>query len=444
MNEKLNELSDERLRIIKKLDEQASTDVMGMFVQNQTGGIKNLLSNIRIMIELEPEHNRIEFNEFTHEVTLDKEPINDGLLDDFRVRFDTKYQVKFSDNDILSVLNVMAREQSYHPIKDFIESKKWDSVPRVEKLFIDYLGADDNQYIRDTTRKWLAGAVARIYEPGIKFEIIPILQGTQGIGKSTIAAKLGGDYFTDSLQGLGKTKDDYQLLASNWIVELGELASMNSTETETIKGFTSATEDKLRLPYGRMTQIFKRTVAFIGTTNNFEYLTDMTGNRRFFPIPLDDTKTKADVFELNTETIQQIWAEAYIYYVAGEKLYLDDPVSKELAEQYRGQATEQNLIAEDIEDYLQMTVDRAWNNTSMYDKRMAFLRYQDDGKTLGDEPIDRTTAKEIVRVVFDTVNNDRNQKSMMKQVKLYMDNLDDWERKPIYINKKTVRGYSRM
>lgn len=444
MNEKLKNLSEEKIRIIEQLDSQVNKDVTGMFVQNQTGGIKNLLSNIRIMIELEPEHDRIEFNEFTHEVTLDKEPVNDDFLDNLRVRFDTKYHVKFSDADILSVLNVLARERSYHPIKEFIESKKWDNVPRAETLFIDYLGADDNQYIRDTTRKWLAGSVARIYQPGIKFEIIPILQGTQGIGKSTIASKLGGDYFTDSLQAMGKTKDDYQMLVSNWIIELGELASMNSTETETIKGFTSATEDKLRLPYGRMIKTFKRTVAFIGTTNNFEYLTDMTGNRRFYPIPLDTEKVTKNVFELSDETIQQIWAEAYIYYVAGEKLFLDDPVSKELAEQYRGQATEQNLIAEDIEDYLQMTVDRAWNNTSMYDKRMTFLRYQDDGKVSGDEPIDRTTAKEIARVVFDTRNNDHNQKSIMKQVKLYMDNLENWEKKPVYINRKTVRGYSRM
>src|SRR5699024_6955439 len=161
-------------------------------------------------------------------------PITDDFIDDLRVRFDTKYHIKFSETDILSVLNVLARERSYHPIKRFIESKKWDKTPRAESLFIDYLGADDNQYIRDTTRKWLAGAVARVYQPGIKFEIIPILQGVQGSGKSTMASKLGGDYFTDSLQTMGKTKDDYQVLVNNWIVELGELASMNSTETETI------------------------------------------------------------------------------------------------------------------------------------------------------------------------------------------------------------------
>ena len=337
--------------------------------------IKNL-SNLRLMIESDNIARGLKYNEFTNDIQVNDKTIDDNFIRQLRINIDKYYTtdtkiMDFSENDIFTMVNEIARDNSFHPIKQMIESKEWDGVERAETLFIDYLGADDNRYIRESTRKWLAGSVARIYEPGVKFEIIPILQGKQGIGKSTIASKLGGTYFTDSLQGLGNTKDDYQMLIGTWIAELGELSSLSSTKVETIKGFTSATEDKIRLPYERITQTFKRTVSFIGTTNPKEYLKDLTGNRRFFPIPLDETKTTKDVFKLDDDTIQQIWAEAYTYYKAGEKLFIphDDVLTHELAQVYREEATEQNMIHSDIHDFLNMTVERDWNNLSQRDKR---------------------------------------------------------------------------
>ena len=152
-----------------------------------------------------------------------------------------------------------------------IHSKPWDGVQRVESIFIDYLGVDDNSYTRAVARKWMAGAVARIYEPGIKFEMVPIIAGKQGLGKSTLFQRLGGDFFTDSLRSLGNTKDDYQLLIGAFIIELGELSSMSTTETDQIKSFVSARSDKIRLPYARTTQTYKRTCVFAGTTNTSQY-----------------------------------------------------------------------------------------------------------------------------------------------------------------------------
>lgn len=419
-------------------------NVIDRLKKNSSGNIKKLLSNLRIMLEAESECERIGFNEFTCELTIDREPIGDFHINEFRLRLDTKYEVTFNERDIKGVLDVLGREKSYHPIKEFIEKNKWDGLKRAEKLFIDYLGAPDDEYIRQTTKKWLTGSVARIYEPGIKFEIIPILRGAQGIGKSTIVSKLGGDYYTDSLQSLGKTKDDYQTLIGNWIIELGELSSMNSTEVEKIKNFTSATEDKIRLPHDKMPQTFKRTCSFVGTTNYTEYLTDLSGNRRFFPIPLKKDRATRDIFELDQGTIQQILAEAYYYYLEGEKLFVSDNRIEKMAEKYRGEATEQNLIVSDIKTYLNMPVDKNWNNTDLRKKRTIFLNYQNSGETIGSEKIDRTSAKEIISVVFNIKNNDHSQKSMMKQIKLYMDNLDDWTSKVVKINKQSIRGYSRL
>src|SRR5699024_6483273 len=252
---------------------------------------------------------------------------------------------------------------------------------------------NDDSYTRSITRKWLAGAIARIYDPGVKMEIVPVLQGNQGIGKSTIAARLGKGFFVDSLASLGNSKDDYQLLIGSWIIELSELSSVGSTKVEKMKGFISAQFDKIRLPYGKVTQKYKRTCVFIGTTNNEQFLNDLTGNRRFFPIPLENKPT-LDVFNLNDDTVQQIWAEAYQLYKNGEQLFLNEN-DEEVAELYRDAAMEENLFYKEIEDYLNMKVPKSWNNMRPMEKQAMYRRYKHYGDQEGNETIDRTTAKEI-------------------------------------------------
>lgn len=412
-------------------------------IHNKEGNVKKIVSNLRKILLLESKLEGIGFNEFTQEVTVNGEAITDEFISDLRLSVDSKYYVTFTKEDVLEMVSSIAREKnSYHPIKQIVESKKWDGVPRVESLFIDYLGADDIHYTRSVARKWLAGAVARIYQPGIKMEIVPVLQGKQGIGKSTLAAKLGGEFFVDTLASLGKTKDDYQLLIGSWIIELGELASLNSTETEKIKSFISARFDKIRLPYAKITQKYYRTCVFIGTTNNAQFLNDLTGNRRFFPIPLPN-EPKKDVFSLDNETIQQIWAEAYEFYKNGENLYLDDQLDEDVAEIYREQATEESLFFMHIDDYLEMKVPKEWNSKSLIDKKFYFDRYQREGTEEENFTINKTTAKEIA-FMLDIEAKDRNAGAQIKKINLYMDNKEDWKKQSVYINGKTKQGFKRM
>lgn len=411
-------------------------------VLNENGTIKKLLSNLREILLTEPLLENIGFNEFTQEVTINDEPINDDFITDVRLAVDSKYYVTFSKEDTLQMVNSIARERnSYHPIKRAIESKEWDGVPRAETIFIDYLGADDISYTRSVTRKWLAGAVARIYEPGIKMEIVPVLQGKQGVGKSTLVGKLGGEYFVDSLASLGNTKDDYQLLIGAWIVELGELNSLNSTNTEKVKAFISARFDKIRLPYASIPQKYYRTAVFIGTTNSSQFLSDLTGNRRFFPIPLPN-EAKKDVFSLDEETIQQIWAEAYTIYKNGENLFLDNEFDEDVAEAYRMHAMEESLLYKEIEDYLDMPVPKRWNNMSRIDKKNYFDNYRRSGETTGTDVIDRTTTQEIA-FILGLESIDRHEKAQIKKINLFMDNNETWKRQTVRINGKPLSGYKR-
>lgn len=403
--------------------------------------VRKLLSNLKEILRCDPQLNEIGFNEFTQEVTINKEPITDDFIARIRYRIDSTYQITFTKDDVIDMLGLLARERnSYHPIKEIIEARAWDGQARAETVFIDYLGADDNSYTRSITRKWLAGAIARVYEPGIKMEIVPVLQGNQGIGKSTIAAKLGKGFFVDSLASLGNTKDDYQLLIGSWIVELSELSSIGSTKVEKMKGFISAQFDKIRLPYGRVTQNYKRTCVFIGTTNNEQFLNDLTGNRRFFPIPLGNKPT-LDVFKLDDDTVQQIWAEAYQLYKNGEKLFLNEN-DEEVAELYRDAAMEENLFYKEIEDYLNMKVPKNWNNLNPIEKRAHYGNYRHQGIIAGTEIMDRTTAKEIAYVLGIESTN-RTAQSQMKKINLYLDNLNEWKKSTVRINGKPMQGYKR-
>ncbi len=174
-----------------------------------------------------------------------------------------------------------ADSNRFHPVRNYLNSLKWDGQKRLETLFIDYLGAEDTAYVRAVTRKVLTGAVARVYEPGIKFDYALVLVGPQGIGKSEIISRLGCGFSSDTLTTL-QGKEAYEQIQSFWLIELGELSALKKAEVETIKLFISKKEDAFRQAYARYTGRYPRQCIFIGTTNNDEFLKDQTGNRRFY------------------------------------------------------------------------------------------------------------------------------------------------------------------
>lgn len=436
---------------IQTSKEKQTSKMIPNVIYNQDGGIKKLVHNLKSFMQVDPKFKEIGFNEFTQEVTNRGQPIDDYFIDDARLWGEIRTIHSFSKADTFTALASIARKRSYHPIKRMIERQSWDGVQRAETLFIDYIGAEDNAYTRAVAKKWLTGAVKRIYESGCKFEIVPILQGKQGIGKSTLASKLGGEYFIDSLKGLGNNKDDYQLLIGTWICELGELASLNSTETETVKNFISASYDKIRLPYDKITSRYERTVAFIGTANPKQYLKDYTGNRRFYPIPSVQTPNK-NVFEMDDATVQQIWAEALTFYKDGVQPFFDktNPADLEiiqLAEAYQSEAVSLSGSMMAVEEYLSMPVPQTWGTKKNWEKRSYFENYQGNAtlQYADTQAIDRVTVGEILDVVLRVEHGSHNNSSMTKQVKLFMDNQKEWEYKASikFPNGKVTSGYQK-
>jgi predicted P-loop ATPase len=210
-----------------------------------------------------------------------------------------------------------ARDHPFHPVRAYLQELAWDGVERLDRWLCTYLGADDTEYSHAIRSRWLISAVARIFRPGTKADCCLILEGPQGIRKSTALRTLAGEYFTDELAELG-SKDAAMQTRGVWIIELSELDSLSHSEVARIKAFMSRTTDRFRPPYGmRLVELLRQCV-FAGTVNHSTYLRDETGGRRFWPV----TCGRIDIDALARDR-DQLWAEAKARFDAGAVWWLE-------------------------------------------------------------------------------------------------------------------------
>lgn len=268
-------------------------------------------------------------------------------------------------------------DRSYHPIKDMLAAlPPWDGIPRLDTLYIDYLGADDTAYIRAVTRKPFVAAVRRVKQPGIKFDYMVVLQGNQGIGKSTVIGMMGGRFFSDSLS-LSDMNDKTaaEKLQGYWIHEIGELAGMKKADIDKVKAFVSRQDDHYRASYGHRVTPHPRQCVFFGTTNSEKgFLRDITGNRRFWVVKVPG-HGKYSPWEISKDTIDQLWAEAQVYEEAGEPLYLEPELETIAASQQR-EAMEQDDREGMVRKYLDTPLPDDWEDMSLGERR-GFLNDDD-------------------------------------------------------------------
>ncbi len=247
------------------------------------------------------------------------------------------------------VIDSVSRRNAFHPIRDYLDPLVWDGQSRIRTWLIDYCGvagsdSDSEQYVTSVGEKFLVSAVARVMEPGCKADHMLVLEGPQGIGKTTLVRILAGeDWFTDQIADLG-SKDASMQLRGVWIVELSELAAMGRAELERQKVFISQQAERFRLPYGHRIVHVPRQCVFIGTTNSDTWLKDETGGRRFWPVRcgrIDLARLKADR--------DQLWAESVVRYRAGASWWLDDAeVIQQAVEEQRGRFLEDPWAGEAV------------------------------------------------------------------------------------------------
>ena len=269
-------------------------------------------------------------------------------------------------------------DRSYHPIREFFETlPAWDGMERADTLLIDYLGAEDTPYVRAVTRKELCAAYCRVYHPGIKFDSMIVLNGDQGIGKSTLIAKLGGEWYSDSLN-LSDMNDKTaaEKLQGYWIMEIGELAGMRKADLDKVKAFISRQDDKYRASFGRRVTPHPRQCVFFGTTNSQNgYLRDITGNRRYWNVKVPGNG-KYKPWDMDADTVKQVWAEVMVYAKAGEKLYLPPELEAYAKEEQRA-AMERDDREGLVQEYLDMLLPDTWDSMDVY-KRRDYVRDADD------------------------------------------------------------------
>ena len=389
-------------RIAQATAEFSDEDWQNGLELDKSGHVKNTLRNLTLILENDPNLKGVVFNQLLDGMEIKGEvPWNHPSkfwrdADDAQLisYVDAHYGTFSARNYDIAVTKV-ADDRAYHPIREFIESlPEWDKVPRVDTLLVDYLGAADTAYVRAVTRKTLCAAISRVLRPGCKFDSMLVLNGPQGVGKSTLIAKLAGEWFSDSLN-LGDTKDKTaaEKLQGYWILEIGELAGLKKAEVETLRSFLSRQNDIYRAAFGKRATPHLRQCVFFGTTNaESGYLRDTTGNRRFWPVKTPGSGKKQS-WNLTHEEILQIWAEALVYVRQGEKLYLS-PEMDALAKDEQREAMESDEREGLVREYLDTLLPERWAEMDLFERRN-FLSGSDFGGLQEKGTVKRTSVSNM-------------------------------------------------
>lgn len=380
-DEKVNTLIAEE-RIAAAETEFTGDDWMSGLQREKSGILANTLGNLLLILNHDESLGGIRYNKLANQIfgeSLPWErphpPWRDADTAQLVAYIDKRYGT-FSARNYELALTKVADDRAFHPIREYLDGlSPWDRVPRMDTLLIDYLGAEDSPYVRAVTRKTLIAAVARIICPGTKHDSILVLNGKQGIGKSTLFLRLGRQWYSDSLSISDmKDKTAPEKLQGYWILELGELAGIKKMDVETVKSFITRTDDKYRPSYGRAVESHPRQCVIVGTTNSDGgFLRDITGNRRFWPVRVTG-EGKHRAWELME--IDQIWAEALMRYSEGEELFLKGEIAlAAFAEQRDAMENDdrEGLVAE----YLEALLPENWDAMDIY-RRLEYIRSTDD------------------------------------------------------------------
>ena len=383
-DEKLAEAKFEFANEVEVDDEKEQDDSwISELTANTKGEYENSANNLNLIFQNDQYlKNTFKLNTFDNKRYIVKslpwrkidniEPFRDVDYSGIRNYIECIYGI-VSSQKVDDALALEIEKNKFHPVIDYIKSLKWDGEKRVDTLLIDYFGAEDNVYTRAAIRKMLCAAVARVFKPGIKFDMALILVGPQETYKSTFVKKLGRDWFSDTFTTV-QGKESFEQIQGAWLIEIAELSGLKKAEVETIKHYITKCEDSFRPAYGRTIETYKRQCVFFGTTNSKDFLRDPTGNRRFLPIDVrPEYVTKNVAYDLTDEEVDQIWAEAYIMYNQNEPLYMigeEDIIAK--IEQHKH--SEQDERKGIIEEYLNAKYPNNWDDMDLYDRR----RWLDD------------------------------------------------------------------
>ena len=425
-------------------------------ILNDKGGIKsNSPNNVLLSFKADDQLSiYLKHNEFSqeHELTKDirigntffkKGELPSNFDSVVKVYFESVLGVAFSNQAMLDGMETFFSERSYNPVMEYMEraASNWDGRKRINQMLQVYLGAEDIDLVSKIAEMWLAGAVAKVYEPYAKFDYVLDLVGGQGVGKTSLLQKLGGEWYTDAVTDFAN-KDNYDIMLKALIVNDDEMVASNRMSFAETKAFISKTSLRFRKPYMKRTEEFAKNFVLARTTNQKEYLKDKTGERRFLSVMADTSRQKKHPMEIEPETVEQIWGEAVTIYKAGADLMFDKETEERL-EIYREKFMYRDEVELQVLEYLEMPIPDNWSSWSIQQQHQYTSKYFDNSSEFeaGSKKLEKVSTREMMYNLFMRNSND---KKLSTKINMIMDNHPGWEKGQFRIGGKNTKGFKRI
>lgn len=363
-----------------------------------------------------------------------------GNRDDanLRVYLEENYEVTGKDK-IKDAKDAVLTRHRRHPIREYLNGLTWDGVPRLDKLIIDYVGAEDTLLNRAMTRKHFTAAVARIMTPGCKYDYCLIMTGPEGIGKSTLLATMGGDWFNDSITTT-EGKEGMEQLRRAWLIELAELSSIKRSTVEQVKNYITRRDDIYRAAFGQVVEKHPRQCVFCGSTNEDYFLKGDTGNRRFWVIAVDARLRRYDDFDAALKRDRdQLWAEAVQRWRDGELLYLPTNLEAE-ARQRQAEYNDDydDPLEQMLRTFLDMKLPTDWDSWDLR-RRRAYINNPDPLDQDGIVVREKICVPEFICERMGRNMTDKEYKYLARKVGKMLRNMPGWT--PITSTRHAAKLY---
>ena len=425
-------------------------------ILNDKGGIKsNSPNNVLLSFKADDQLSiYLKHNEFSqeHELTKDirigntffkKGELPSNFDSVVKVYFESVLGVAFSNQAMLDGMETFFSERSYNPVMEYMEraAENWDGRKRIDQMLQVYLGAEDIDLVSKIAEMWLVGAVAKVYDPYAKFDYVLDLVGGQGVGKTSLLQKLGGEWYTDAVTDFAN-KDNYDIMLKALIVNDDEMVASNRMSFAETKAFISKTSLRFRKPYMKRTEEFAKNFVLARTTNQKEYLKDKTGERRFLSVMADTSRQKKHPMEIEPETVEQIWGEAVTIYKAGADLMFDKETEERL-EIYREKFMYRDEVELQVLEYLEMPIPDNWSSWSIQQQHQYTSKYFDNSSEFeaGTKKLEKVSTREMMYNLFMRNSND---KKLSTKINMIMDNHPGWGKGQFRIGGKNTKGFKRI
>lgn len=302
---------------LRRLAERDSTNWSSRLDLSKEGKPLGTVANAILALRFHEEWtDRLAWDERRSIPLLDGERIHDGNVGNIAAWLGEKQKIQVSLSTTRDAIQTVAREHPEERFRAWLDGLTWDGTPRLDTWLVDYAGAENGPYVQAVAAAWVISAVARTFEPGCQVDVMLVLEGKQGVGKSSLLRALGGEWFADRIPHNLSDKDAALALQGPAIVEFQELEALRRNEVRRVKEFVSERYDEFRAPYAHTTTKHPRRVVFAGSTNRDQWIDDETGARRFWPVKCGACRPK----DLPRE---QIWAEAVARFRDGEAWHLE-------------------------------------------------------------------------------------------------------------------------